>query len=180
MIFVVVKVTIRPEHSDQWLTLVDEFTQATRREPGKPVLRVVPQCPQPPPVRAGRGVRIAGSRRRARQLRALPDGDGVDAGRDRADSGHRQRGGSAGRVVPDGRAVATRGRLAGTERPAGAAVISTRSTSRSPRTSPVSCSQTEATEAANGTLIHATGRRSDTPYAGVTDSSPWWGSGGYI
>lgn len=34
MIFIVVKFTIRPEHSDQWLSRVDEFTQATRREPG--------------------------------------------------------------------------------------------------------------------------------------------------
>lgn len=34
MIFIVVKFTIRPERSDDWLTLVDDFTQATRREPG--------------------------------------------------------------------------------------------------------------------------------------------------
>jgi len=34
MIFIVVKFTIRPERSDQWLSLVDEFTQATRGEEG--------------------------------------------------------------------------------------------------------------------------------------------------
>jgi quinol monooxygenase YgiN len=34
MIFIVVKWTIRPERSGEWLTLVDEFTQATRRESG--------------------------------------------------------------------------------------------------------------------------------------------------
>ncbi|MFI1256283.1 putative quinol monooxygenase [Streptomyces netropsis] len=34
MIFIVVKFTVRPERSDEWLTLVDDFTQATRREPG--------------------------------------------------------------------------------------------------------------------------------------------------
>lgn len=34
MIFIVVKWTIRPERSDEWLSLVDEFTQATRAEPG--------------------------------------------------------------------------------------------------------------------------------------------------
>lgn len=34
MIFIVVKFTIRPERGDDWLTLVDDFTQATRREPG--------------------------------------------------------------------------------------------------------------------------------------------------
>lgn len=34
MIFIAVKFTIRPEHSDDWLTRVDEFTQATRAEPG--------------------------------------------------------------------------------------------------------------------------------------------------
>jgi quinol monooxygenase YgiN len=34
MIFIVVKWTIRPERSDEWLTLVDDFTQATRGEPG--------------------------------------------------------------------------------------------------------------------------------------------------
>jgi quinol monooxygenase YgiN len=34
MIFIVVKWTIRPERSGEWLTLVDDFTQATRREPG--------------------------------------------------------------------------------------------------------------------------------------------------
>ncbi len=34
MILIVVKFTIKPEHSDQWISLVDEFTQATRSEPG--------------------------------------------------------------------------------------------------------------------------------------------------
>ena len=34
MIFIVVKFTIRPDRSEEWLTLVDDFTQATRREPG--------------------------------------------------------------------------------------------------------------------------------------------------
>lgn len=34
MIFIAVKFTIRPERSDEWLSLVDDFTQATRAEPG--------------------------------------------------------------------------------------------------------------------------------------------------
>lgn len=34
MIFIVVRWTIRPERSGEWLSLVDEFTQATRSEPG--------------------------------------------------------------------------------------------------------------------------------------------------
>lgn len=34
MIFVVVKFTIRPDRSDDWLALVDGFTHATRQEPG--------------------------------------------------------------------------------------------------------------------------------------------------
>jgi quinol monooxygenase YgiN len=34
VIFIVVKFTIHPDRSDEWLTLVDDFTQATRREPG--------------------------------------------------------------------------------------------------------------------------------------------------
>ena len=34
MIFIVVKWTIRPDRSGEWLTLVDDFTQATRGEPG--------------------------------------------------------------------------------------------------------------------------------------------------
>ena len=34
MIFIVVKWTIRPEHSADWLSRVEEFTQATRAEPG--------------------------------------------------------------------------------------------------------------------------------------------------
>lgn len=34
MIFIVVKFTVRPEYSDQWLAHVDDFTQATRAEPG--------------------------------------------------------------------------------------------------------------------------------------------------
>ena len=34
MIFICVKWTIRPERADEWLSLVDEFTQATRAEPG--------------------------------------------------------------------------------------------------------------------------------------------------
>jgi quinol monooxygenase YgiN len=34
MIFIVVKWTIRPERSGEWLTLVDDFTRATRNEPG--------------------------------------------------------------------------------------------------------------------------------------------------
>lgn len=34
MIFIAVRFTVRPEHSDQWLALVDDFTRATRAEPG--------------------------------------------------------------------------------------------------------------------------------------------------
>jgi quinol monooxygenase YgiN len=34
MIFIVVKWTIRPERSGEWLALVDDFTQSTRGEPG--------------------------------------------------------------------------------------------------------------------------------------------------
>ena len=34
MIFIVVKHPVRPEYADEWITLVDEFTSATRAEPG--------------------------------------------------------------------------------------------------------------------------------------------------
>jgi quinol monooxygenase YgiN len=34
MIFIVVKFTIRADRSDEWLSLVEDFTQATRREAG--------------------------------------------------------------------------------------------------------------------------------------------------
>jgi quinol monooxygenase YgiN len=34
MIFIVVKFPIRPEHADEWPTIVDDFTRATRSEPG--------------------------------------------------------------------------------------------------------------------------------------------------
>ncbi len=34
MIFIVVKFPVKPEHSDDWLAKVDEFTRATRDEPG--------------------------------------------------------------------------------------------------------------------------------------------------
>jgi quinol monooxygenase YgiN len=34
MMFIVVKFTIRPERSDEWLSLVAEFTEATRGEEG--------------------------------------------------------------------------------------------------------------------------------------------------
>ncbi|QGV80091.1 putative quinol monooxygenase [Streptomyces ficellus] len=34
MIFIAVRFTVRPEYRDQWLTLVDGFTRATRAEPG--------------------------------------------------------------------------------------------------------------------------------------------------
>lgn len=34
MILIVVKFTVRPEHSDDWLRRVREFTEATRAEPG--------------------------------------------------------------------------------------------------------------------------------------------------
>jgi quinol monooxygenase YgiN len=34
MIFITVKFKVRPEHTDGWLDLVDDFTQATRAEPG--------------------------------------------------------------------------------------------------------------------------------------------------
>ncbi|MET8543497.1 putative quinol monooxygenase [Kitasatospora sp. NPDC004799] len=34
MIFITVKFPVRPERAEGWLDLVDEFTQATRREPG--------------------------------------------------------------------------------------------------------------------------------------------------
>ncbi|MCH0542358.1 antibiotic biosynthesis monooxygenase [Streptomyces sp. MUM 203J] len=34
MIFITVRFTVRPEYRDQWLALVDDFTRATRAEPG--------------------------------------------------------------------------------------------------------------------------------------------------
>ncbi|MER6824862.1 putative quinol monooxygenase [Streptosporangium sp. NPDC000563] len=34
MIFIAVKFTVRPERADEWLALVDDFTRATRDEPG--------------------------------------------------------------------------------------------------------------------------------------------------
>ncbi|GAA2281135.1 antibiotic biosynthesis monooxygenase [Streptomyces ruber] len=34
MIFIAVRFTVRPEHADEWLTLVGPFTEATRAEPG--------------------------------------------------------------------------------------------------------------------------------------------------
>jgi quinol monooxygenase YgiN len=34
MIVIIVKWTVRPERSDEWLSLVDDFTRATRSEPG--------------------------------------------------------------------------------------------------------------------------------------------------
>jgi quinol monooxygenase YgiN len=34
MIFIVVKWPVKPDHADEWLSLVDEFTRATRAEPG--------------------------------------------------------------------------------------------------------------------------------------------------
>ena len=34
MYFIVVKFPVKPDWSDRWLGLVDDFTQATRREPG--------------------------------------------------------------------------------------------------------------------------------------------------
>lgn len=34
MIFIVVKFPIRPEQTDEWLSLVEDFTTATRAEPG--------------------------------------------------------------------------------------------------------------------------------------------------
>jgi quinol monooxygenase YgiN len=34
MIFIAVRFTVRPEHADEWLSLVGPFTEATRAEPG--------------------------------------------------------------------------------------------------------------------------------------------------
>ena len=34
MIFITVKFKVRPEYTDGWLDLVDDFTKATRAEPG--------------------------------------------------------------------------------------------------------------------------------------------------
>lgn len=34
MIFIVVKFPVKPEHAEQWPQLVEEFTSATRAEPG--------------------------------------------------------------------------------------------------------------------------------------------------
>ncbi len=34
MIHIVVKFTVRPEYSDQWLNRIGDFTRATRQEPG--------------------------------------------------------------------------------------------------------------------------------------------------
>jgi quinol monooxygenase YgiN len=34
MIFIVAKMQVRPEHADNWPALMDDFTKATRAEPG--------------------------------------------------------------------------------------------------------------------------------------------------
>ncbi|MDH6125435.1 putative quinol monooxygenase [Kitasatospora sp. GP82] len=34
MIFIVVKFPVKPEYADEWPSLVDDFTRATRAEPG--------------------------------------------------------------------------------------------------------------------------------------------------
>lgn len=34
MIFIVVKFPVKPERADEWISLTDEFTRATRSEPG--------------------------------------------------------------------------------------------------------------------------------------------------
>jgi len=34
MIFIVVKFSVRPEYSDEWLERISTFTQSTRQEPG--------------------------------------------------------------------------------------------------------------------------------------------------
>ena len=34
MIFIVVKWPVKPEHSDTWLSVVEDFTKGTRSEPG--------------------------------------------------------------------------------------------------------------------------------------------------
>src|SRR5699024_11917020 len=34
MIFITAKFRVRPEYADQWMDIVDEFTQAVRAEPG--------------------------------------------------------------------------------------------------------------------------------------------------
>jgi quinol monooxygenase YgiN len=34
MIFIVVKFTVKPEWTDRWIKLTNDFTQATRQEPG--------------------------------------------------------------------------------------------------------------------------------------------------
>ncbi|SHF81235.1 putative quinol monooxygenase [Streptoalloteichus hindustanus] len=34
MIFIAVRFTVRPERAEEWLSLVEEFTLATRNEPG--------------------------------------------------------------------------------------------------------------------------------------------------
>ena len=34
MVFITVRFKVLPEHSDGWLSLVDDFTRATRSEPG--------------------------------------------------------------------------------------------------------------------------------------------------
>ncbi|MER5466889.1 putative quinol monooxygenase [Streptomyces sp. NPDC002668] len=34
MIFIAVRFTVRPEHAEEWLSLVGPFTEATRAEPG--------------------------------------------------------------------------------------------------------------------------------------------------
>jgi quinol monooxygenase YgiN len=34
MIFIAVKFRVLPEHADRWIEIVDEFTRATRSEPG--------------------------------------------------------------------------------------------------------------------------------------------------
>lgn len=34
MIFIVVKFTVRPDRAEEWLSLVDDFTRATKKEPG--------------------------------------------------------------------------------------------------------------------------------------------------
>jgi quinol monooxygenase YgiN len=79
MIFITVKFKVRPEYAEDWLTLVEPFTQATRKEPGNLWFDWSRSVDDPNefvlveafPGRAGRGA--------ARQVRSFPDGDEGDA-----------------------------------------------------------------------------------------------------
>ena len=104
MIFIVVKFPVRPERSDEWMSLVADFTKATRAEPGNLFFEWSRSVDDPNEFVLVEAF-VDGEAGAAHvAFRSFQDGHGVTAGRDLGHAEDRERRGARRRLGADGRA----------------------------------------------------------------------------